>query len=332
MFYELKRFTLDYFLSFTVLENYVNEQPLGYYTQLTNVIMSNITNGQSIFIDCKNIIVESTFNLNSLGMSFYYCHNSLISNNTDFYNPVFGLALFHSNNVTVANNNYDFNVYSGIYLYNCNDSLITNNSCNQNQWTGIDPDLCWSTNISNNYCSGSENSHGIHIGFSENNVVNNNTCVNNKEGGIGSNSAEKVQIYNNTLSDNGHGIYVNGAKSFNISYNIIISNEEHGIVFASKVYIESLNNIIHNNLISDNLRYGVYLASFSNSSVIYHNSFRDNNPVGISQGFDSALNNTWYNSALMEGNWWSDWVSGTYTIEGTAGSVDLYPLVTDPWS
>ncbi len=328
---DFKSFTPEYFLSFTVLENYVNEQPLGFYTNLNDFIINETSDGQSFFVNCQNITLENTYNLSTLGTSFYYCHNAFISNNTDSYNPNHGLSLYHSNSVTIANNFYDSNGLSGIYLYNCNDSVIDNNSCNQNYWVGIDPDFCWNTNVSNNYCSESGFSMGIHIGFSENNEVKNNTCVNNHEAGIGVSDSSNVVVINNTLSQNGHGIILNGAKSTNVSYNIITNNVEHGILFSSKIYIECINNIIHNNLISENTRYGVYLASFSNSTVIYHNSFRDNNPAGISQGYDSAYNNTWYNSVLMEGNWWSNWVSGTYAIDGTTGSIDLYPLVTDPW-
>ena len=330
-YFDLKRFTPDYFLSFTILDNYVNEQPLGYYTNFNDVVINESSDGQSIFVNCNNLTVDNSTYMSSLGRSFYYCHNAFVSNNTDSYNPFYGLALYHSNNVTITKNNYDLNGLSGIYLYNCNDSVITDNSCNQNQWSGIDPDLCWNTTISNNYCSRSEFSHGIHIGFSENYVIKNNTCVNNKEGGIGANIAENVLIYNNTLSENGHGLYFDGVKSFNVSYNTITNNEEHGIVFASKVYRESINNTIHNNLISDNIKYGVYLASYTNSSVIYHNSFRDNNPIGVSQGYDSGFDNTWYNNLIFKGNYWNDWIAGSYSIDGTATATDPYPLVGDPW-
>jgi len=35
----------------------------------------------------------------------------------------------------------------------------------------------------------------------------------------------------------------------------------------------------------------------------------------------------WYDSATLEGNFWSDWSGiGSYSIDGSASSEDLYPL------
>ena len=34
----------------------------------------------------------------------------------------------------------------------------------------------------------------------------------------------------------------------------------------------------------------------------------------------------YYKKGLLEGNYWDDWVSGSYSIDGSTGSEDLYPL------
>jgi len=69
-----------------------------------------------------------------------------------------------------------------------------------------------------------------------------------------------------------------------------------------------------------------YGLAFQNSdnNVAYHNNFI--NCGALTYGFDDGTNNFWYNASLQEGNYWSNWVSGTYAIDGSAGSMDLYPL------
>ncbi|GAI76776.1 unnamed protein product, partial [marine sediment metagenome] len=48
---------------------------------------------------------------------------------------------------------------------------------------------------------------------------------------------------------------------------------------------------------------------------------------GTSQACDDGASNTWYDTATLEGNYWSDWSKiGSYSIDGYTDSVDLYPL------
>ena len=66
--------------------------------------------------------------------------------------------------------------------------------------------------------------------------------------------------------------------------------------------------------------------------AVHHNSFRNNNLGGSSQALDSGFDNTWYDYQTFEGNFWNDWVVGSYSIDGTANAVDPYPLIVDPWA
>lgn len=67
------------------------------------------------------------------------------------------------------------------------------------------------------------------------------------------------------------------------------------------------------------------IDSSSMSNTIYTNNFIDN--VGSSsQAFCSEASNLWYEPILLTGNYWSDFSTATYSIDGPAGSVDLYPL------
>ena len=71
----------------------------------------------------------------------------------------------------------------------------------------------------------------------------------------------------------------------------------------------------------------------SSDNMFHHNVFRSNNG-GKNQAQDNALRNKW--NSESEGNYWSDWagpdsdgdgiVDEPYLIDGTAGSMDNYPL------
>jgi len=54
------------------------------------------------------------------------------------------------------------------------------------------------------------------------------------------------------------------------------------------------------------------------------------NIIGTSQAYDASDFSLWYDEILMEGNYWRDWIVGTYTIEGPSSLVDLYPLASSP--
>ena len=78
--------------------------------------------------------------------------------------------------------------------------------------------------------------------------------------------------------------------------------------------------------LQENLKYGVKLES-NGFNIIHNNNFTDNMYEGSSQAYDDGFRNTWYDTETMEGNYWSDYDgTGNYSIDGSAGSVDLYPF------
>jgi len=99
-------------------------------------------------------------------------------------------------------------------------------------------------------------------------------------------------------------------------------NNYWGILFHHSIYCAIINN-----LLQENEGYGLELIYDSHNNNIHHNAFVDNNLGGTSQAYDDCNTNYWYDSATQEGNYWSDWSgTGSYSIDGDADSVDLYPL------
>ena len=174
--------------------------------------------------------------------------------------------------------------------------------------------------------------------------------------------SDGVSISKFTLQNGGYaGVYTKSYNDNIISQNII-KDCRHGIYIGPK----SDNNIIKNNIISQNRIMGIYIGAwsdnniitentikdceqslitgrgitiyFSDYNIIYHNNFINNNP----QARDEIAGkiNTWYSDTLHEGNYWDDY-TGTdsngdgigdtpYQISGSAESKDMYPLM-QPW-
>lgn len=98
--------------------------------------------------------------------------------------------------------------------------------------------------------------------------------------------------------------------------------------FANNLLGLSLTNttvgeVSYNNF-TGQVGYAVALARSSNITL-HHNSFDGNNLSGV-QVLDEGVNNTWHFRG--EGNYWSD-LSGraSYPTDGSAGSVDVHPLL-----
>ena len=130
-------------------------------------------------------------------------------------------------------------------------------------------------------------------------------------------------IINNACNNNHYyGISLYSSSSSAVIYNTCNNNIIYGIYLEDSDFC-----VVTYNLLRENEDYGVYFWYGSDNNLIHHNTFVDNNLGGTSQAYDRGTNNFWYDSTTQEGNFWSDW-SGTdsYSIDGPANSIDLYPL------
>ena len=62
-------------------DNFVNEKPLGFYSNLTNQVISSTGDGQMIFVNCFNLTLSGLTPTDFFGISLYYCDNSKIIDN-----------------------------------------------------------------------------------------------------------------------------------------------------------------------------------------------------------------------------------------------------------
>ncbi len=155
-------------------------------------------------------------------------------------------------------------------------------------------------------------------------VIDKNICNETTDVGIRVENSNGTIITHNNCSNNANaGIVIDNSQDLIISNNYLINN------FFGMLVTGSGGSFITNNSFDTSSSYGLTMSSSVGLNKIFHNEFKDNNLVGTTI---QALDNTgdqWYDEVLEEGNWWSDWSgssSSSYTLDGSAGSEDLYPL------
>ncbi|NPD88842.1 MAG: hypothetical protein HGN29_08955 [Asgard group archaeon] len=126
------------------------------------------------------------------------------------------------------------------------------------------------------------------------------------------------------------GLHLIGSSYMEISNNSFVCTTEEISTYDVGILLERESKycIIQANSIYNFSNYGIYLTEDSNYNIIYHNSMFDNFIINsTSQAFDECYGNLWNNPSLFQGNYWSNLgLNTTYEIDGSAGSVDLYPL------
>lgn len=166
-------------------------------------------------------------------------------------------------------------------------------------------------------------------------IINNTITCSSKNGGGISISSSNTILENNTISGFMQGIHVNEADYTTIKGNIIHLSYYQGI----NIRYSGFNTITDNDIRDSNQHGLALVGSSSMYNIIYGNIFvnNSNEPTyeidgGVvigdtsSQGYDGASNNQWYDSVHQKGNSWDDYDGeGTYSIDGSAGSEDLYP-------
>ncbi|MFW9969349.1 MAG: NosD domain-containing protein [Candidatus Odinarchaeota archaeon] len=164
----------------------------------------------------------------------------------------------------------------------------------------------------------------------------NNTCYSKTSdgGGIVLGQTTNCTIISNIITNFMQGIHFNYASHCLVQNNIVESNNNQGINIRYSSY-----NIIINNTIKNSPQHGIALVGNANWNKIYHNVLIGNGYLETynvdgrlsgtinSQGFDEGNNNLWYNNVINQGNCWSDYIGiGNYSIDGPAGTEDIYPL------
>ena len=314
-----------------------------YYSDLTTVDQNTIHQGIQIHYS------PSTITNNTLLYDGVFIEEDTLENYLSFTignNTVNGRPLGYFENLTevgitgsysqvilincskVSITNQICSSSGGIIIRYCPEIEVVNNTCIQNKGVGIDISDSNFAFIANNTCN--ENDRGIYLFRSDNSTIFNNTCTLHESPAISLEESGNATIANNTVKDNGYrGINLYKSNFTSIIYNKIFNNN-YGI------FLDFSNNCsISWNLIMKNDYFGVRLDSATQNNMIHHNVFVRNYYAYSTdhiQGYDDGAKNSWYD-LNTEGNYWSDYSGpGSYTLDGSAGSFDPYPLEFPPVS
>jgi len=195
----------------------------------------------------NNIIYDTIFINNSVGIILQGCGNNKVKDNFVFSN-VFGSGLHHciEENFIFKNDVYDNNV-TGIYL-------------------------SFSSNISVYDNSVSNNGYGISISYSEDNNIFDNFVDNNIHDGFNLFFCNKTVFVRNTINGSEYGIASTASNKNLMGENYIYNCSLRGI----NLVIGSSNNEVYDNIIT-NGDIGVYISLDSFDNNLYGNLFSNNN-------------------------------------------------------
>ncbi len=304
---------------------------------VTNNTCSN-NNEYGIFLDysSSSTVANNTCSNNKFGIYLRYSGSSMVADNT-CNNSEFGIFLRYSSSSNVVNNTCSYNSWDGIFLEDSGSSTVANSTCNNNNY-GIKFRSSGSLTIVDNTFTncGLEISVGSIDTYLSYTIENN--WVNGKKLGFYINldstiiaepiygqlilvNCTNVTIRDQILNNAGTGLSLHFCRYSTINNNTCNNNNYRGI------FLDADDCVVTYNLLQENMNYGIFLSSGSDNNLIHHNTFVDNNLGETSQAYDSGETNTWYDIEIKEGNYWSDWSgTGFYSIDGSADSVDQYPL------
>jgi parallel beta-helix repeat protein len=272
--------------------NIVNNKPVYYYKNASNINIDGIPVGNIILANCTRI------NLSNL----------------QIYNTDAAVTIAYSSEIKVFNSNISNNLWN-IFIESSSKLNITNNTIMNSKIRRLFPShgyipsgmlirRLYNSTIQFNYLSEIQG-EGITLIKSLNNNIIGNHIIGEAyiyNWGIYLSSIEiTYDSNNNIISENNVSKWPFGISTYESSDNIITNNmalyNKYGIVIGSS----SLRNKVANNNVSFNHN-GITCSGSSYNNRIFHNNIIDN----INQSFDIMNNNFWNISYPFGGNHWSD--------------------------
>ena len=270
---------------------YISDYESGYpfYNLENNYVNDKIV---GYFVNINNVIFEDPI----YGQLIFISCSDITIKNQELNNANFGLLVRYSETIHIINNTFRSNT-NGISLYLTHHANMINNTFEDGGMFIQNSDHAL---ILNNYFY--DNYYAINVISCDSPIIESNLYIDNTRG-IFLQHTDNALIQNNTCKKIGY------------------------IINSYGIYLHSSDNaVIRLNTIENAVNYGLTLVGSSENDVIFLNSFINNNPSGSSQASDEGVNNTWYSPLMNVGNYWDDLESENYTIDGTAGSIDLFPI------
>lgn len=372
----------------TISDNSVNGLPLLFLNGVSGASVSSGV-GQVIALDSSDIrISDMDLSRATVGVEFWNTDNSVIERLTVMHG-VFGVFVKnYSIGVSIQDSDLSRNDYGAWVDTGCVDNQVVGCDLSHSKYIGVGVELSSSVFIVDNQminCSmgvESMNSYGVVV--SENNISwSTSTSVYTVNG-------YDLEITDNEIFSSGTGIMLYGVSTSTVSWNQVtacsnaafvqnygdeneVSNNtfnscKDGVYIEGSIFQYTMRNVVKDNEIQGNSRYGVFL-NYAEANTVCRNNVTDNawgiyisgthtprnwiylnnfdNPINAYSAW-SGNNNYWNTSTMVEywwdgmlwtgylGNYWSDY-SGSDADNNGVGDTpyaftseqDSYPLMDE---
>ena len=295
-------------VSFNIEDKRIESSTISMLTTSSTIVdLSLVTHEPIIIINDANF---SDYGFPGSGTETHpYIIDGYNITTTDYY----GIYVEYVTSFFIIKNSYFRAAICGIYLYNIyNIAKIVNNTFELNAQRGIYLQFTEDCLVENNTCL--SNDHGISIDVSSGTVLKNNTCKFGYNGIFVDNSPNTIILENDCDYNLHHGIHIRGSYLSSMINNTLSNGEKDGL------YVEnSDNSIIKSNLVFNNsdlsIRFvdsdtciignntcrtstkGLDLQN-SYSCRITYNLLQENTEYGISSSFSSSNNIIHHNNFI----------------------------------
>lgn len=216
---------------------------------------------------------------------------------------------------------------TGICLLFVDHGTIINNTIEHVRGNGIRVDRSHNNTIRDNVVYA--NIQNCFLVSSNNNSITGNVFFNSTNSSLVIQDSHQNHLSQNSFYHNhGDGLQLNRSSDSRITHNFVYENISLGISL-----VESSDNQFLSNYLLNNTLQGIGIDGSSQNNTLRTNTFRGNHG-STHQAQDNGSNN------LFLYNHWDEWnspdtdsnnqVDSSYSIGGTSGQEDLYPLVRSP--
>ncbi len=316
---------------------------------LTDNFCYNSTNGIVLFTSNGVTITNNTCIDNKAeGILLSYSSGATLTDNT-CTNNINGIWTFQSSDATLTDNTCSNHNKNGIFMWTSSGATLTRNTCTNSKFgDGIRLDAADDAILTDNICI--DNGYGIYLSISNGPTLTDNICIDNDYGirltscleptltdnicsnsklgdGIKVSSSSGATFTNNTCNSNIDGIALYSCSGATFTNNTCNNGDGYDLTQRWGIKLEYSDSCLFAyNLLQENNEFGIFLDSNSDNNIIHHSVFIDNNLGGTCQACDEGTNNTWYEEATEEGNYWNEWnEEEPYSIDGDVAT-DPYPL------
>lgn len=278
---------------------------ISLYQSNTNTLTDNTVNsnngiGIRIFMSSSNVLTGNSMSGNGSNFRISGLYTAYFNNNIDTSNTVEGRPIYYI--VDATNEVYDNTTApnAGVfYAIGCDNITIKDLTLASNNSVGVFLSDTENSTIENVTVSSID--RGIHLSYSNSNILTNNTTNSNNTYGIFLNNSQNNTLTSNTASNNSHGISLSFSTNNTITDCNSTDNDGDGI----NLYNCSNNTLTNNNTLN-NSRYGIYISSSSSTNTLTGN-VSNNNSYGIY--IISGSGNTLRGNS-MSGNQYNFYVQG----------------------